>query len=319
MSFLVLDQEFVNAHLSPEACVPLMEDVLKKECEGSCIQYLRTAIPLPNTNVLGLMPGWFDTFFGVKVISVYHDNARKGYPSHQGQILLFKEEFGEVIASVDAMSVTKNRTGAVSAVASKALANPDSHVLAVLGCGAQGDSHIRAIMTQFALTDLYVWDMYEEAAKRMADRYKDVLHVHVCSDVKEAVKDADIICTVTPSKAPILSAKWVKPGAHINAVGACAPGARELDSAIVAKARFFCDNVESVLHESGDFLFPQREGLIGREHILGTVGQVLCGNISGRERREDITVFEALGMAVEDIAAAKYLYDVWRENNHELG
>ena len=338
MGFTMLDEAFVNRHLTPAVCTPLMREALVREASGEYRQYLRTAIPLPNGNVLGLMPGWVGDCFGAKVISVYHHNAAKGYPSHQGQILLFGERFGDILASVDAMAVTKIRTGAVSAAASLALARKDSRTLAVLGCGAQGESHVLAIAASFALTDVYLWDLYPETAERLGARLRRQrsagqheqsemsgqtddgeqetgYRIHVCDTAEEAVREADIICTVTPSAVPVLHADWVRKGAHINAVGACAPNARELDSALVAGSAFFCDNVESVLHESGDFLFPRKEGLIADTHIRGTVGQVLNGQIPGRISDREITVFEALGMAVEDIAAAKYLYDFSRQFN----
>ena len=146
---IILDSACVEEHLKSTDCVELMEKTLYELAEGSCVQYLRTAINLPNTNVLGLMPGWFDGYFGVKTISVYHTNRGSGYPSHQGQILLFESEHGSLLAGIDATSVTKIRTGAVSAVATRLLARPDSSRLCILGCGAQGESHIDAIVPFF--------------------------------------------------------------------------------------------------------------------------------------------------------------------------
>ena len=318
MDFAFIDEKTVSQYLSPETCIKLMEQTLREECEGTCIQYLRTAIPLPNTNVLGLMPGWFGSYFGVKTISVYHTNRGSGYPSHQGQILLFSEDHGQLLACVDAASVTRIRTGAVSAAASKALARADSSHLAVLGCGVQGESHIRAITCSFPIRKLCLWDKFPEAAASLKERISAEfagIEIQVCETVEKAAADADIICTVTPSVTPVLFADQVKKGAHINAVGACAPHARELDSQLVTKALFFCDHTESVFHESGDFLYPFHEGLIDKNHIKGTLGQVLAGKTAGRTDEDQITVFEALGMAVEDIAAAKYLYDQRRKEH----
>ena len=311
---LLLDQDYVESHLDASSCVALMEETLRQETEKTCIQYLRTAIPLPNTNVLGLMPGWFDGYFGVKTISVYHTNLGSGYPSHQGQILLFESQHGSLLAGVDATSVTRIRTGAVSAAASKALARPDSSHLCILGCGAQGQSHLEAILPLFPIRRITLWDLYPESAERLAKTARKLagddpcVEVAVCSCAEDAVRGADIICTVTPSKTPVLCGRWLKPGAHVNAVGACAPDARELDSDAVAGASFFGDNISSVEHESGDYLFPLKEGRITREHLRGTLGEVLTGRIEGRRSSDEITVFEALGMAVEDIAAAQYLY-----------
>lgn len=307
---LVLDDAFVEEHLDMKACVDLMAETLKNVETGKDIQYLRKAIKMPNDNILGLMPGYSESgYFGTKILSVYLQNSQEGYPSHQGQILIFEKQHGQLKGIVDATSVTKLRTGAVSAAASKALANPDSTKLALLGAGEQGESHLQALLTQFALTEVTVWDRDFGRAKEFADResIQQQITITACQSAQEAVKDADIICTLTPARTPIIEAAWLKPGVHINAVGACTADTRELATDIVQQARFFGDNEESVMHEAGDFLIPLHEGAITQEHYLGTVGQVIQGIIPGRSSKEDITVFEALGMAVEDLAVANYL------------
>ena len=307
----VFDQTYVETHLTTADCIGLMEQTLKDERTGGCTQYVRTAINMPNTNILGLMPSYFEKgYFGAKVISVYHTNAGTGYPSHQGQILLFAKEHGNVLAAIDAMSVTKIRTGCVSAVASRALANPDSKILAILGCGAQGHSHLEALSHVFQLEEVRCWDVYDLSAQNLAQAAcEQGMRGVTCETAEEAVRNADIICTLTPSKEPVLKGAWVKPGAHINAVGACAPTSRELDSDLVVNSRFFCDHAQSILQESGDFLFPLKEGRYGQEHLLGTLGDVLLGNCPGRTDPADITVFEAVGMAVEDIACAIHILE----------
>lgn len=310
---LVLDAAFVEEHLDTQVCVDLMTETLKNVETGEDVQYLRNAIKMPNENILGLMPGYSSSgYFGTKVLSVYLQNSQEGYPSHQGQILIFEKEHGQLQGIVDATSVTKLRTGAVSAAASKVLANPDSSKLALLGAGEQGESHLQALLTQFALTEVTVWDRDFERAQRFADREsaKQQVAITACQTSQKAVQDADIICTLTPAKAPIIEAAWLKPGVHINAVGACTADTRELATDIVQQARFFGDNEESVMHEAGDFLIPLHEGAITKEHYLGTVGQVIQGAVSGRLAKDDMTVFEALGMAVEDLAVANYLCQV---------
>lgn len=310
---LVLDAAFVEEHLDMQVCVDLMTETLKNVETGEDVQYLRNAIKMPNENILGLMPGYSNSgYFGTKVLSVYLQNSQEGYPSHQGQILIFEKEHGQLQGIVDATSVTKLRTGAVSAAASKILANPDSSKLALLGAGEQGESHLQALLTQFALTEITVWDRDFERAQRFADREsaRQQVAITACQTSQKAVQDADIICTLTPAKAPIIEAAWLKPGVHINAVGACTADTRELATDIVQQARFFGDNEESVMHEAGDFLIPLHEGAITKEHYLGTVGQVIQGAVSGRLAKDDMTVFEALGMAVEDLAVANYLCQV---------
>ena len=308
----VLDQEYVTKYLDMKACVDLMEDVFRQVEQQKCTQYLRTAIELPNHNILGVMPGYFESgYFGAKILSVYPMNGREGYPSHQGQILLFEKEHGQIKAVVDAMTVTRIRTGAASAAASRVLARPDASHLALLGSGEQADSHLEAMLLSFPIKTVTVWSPSRKHAEQFAEKSsrKYGVDVIVCEDAASAVRDADIICTLTPSKTPILEGAWVKPGAHINAVGACSPQSREIDSELAEKARFYGDNRESVMKESGDFLIPLMEGKFEESHFLGTVGQILTGDIKGRTSEDEITIFESLGMAVEDLACAEYLYE----------
>ena len=308
----VLDQEYVTKYLDMEACIDLMENVFRQVEQEACTQYLRTAIELPNHNILGVMPGYFESgYFGAKILSVYPMNGRDGYPSHQGQILLFEKKHGQIKAVVDAMSVTRIRTGAASAAASRLLARPDSTHLALLGSGEQADSHLEAMLKCFPIDIVTVWSPTEKHAEQVATKNSAKYNVKVdaCKDAKDAVEDADIICTLTPSKTPVLEGTWVKPGTHINAVGACSLQSRELDSALTKSARFYGDNRESVMKESGDFLIPLQEGRIEETHFLGTIGQILTGKCQGRTSDKEITIFESLGMAVEDLACAEYLYE----------
>ena len=163
----------------------------------------------------------------------------------------------------------------------------------------------------FPIDTVTVWSPSENHAEQFAKKSSAKYNVKVdaCKNAKDAVKDADIICTLTPSKTPVLEGTWVKPGTHINAVGACSLQSRELDSVLTKSARFYGDNKESVMKESGDFLIPLQEGQIEETHFLGTIGQILTGKCQGRTSDKEITIFESLGMAVEDLACAEYLYE----------
>lgn len=307
----IFDRAEVQAKLTASACIDVMRDVLVRERREQVVQYLRTAVMLPNSNILGLMPGYDHRgYFGAKILSVYHTNSGSGFPSHQGQILLFGAEHGEVLSVTDAMSVTQIRTGAVSAVATAALARKDSSVLALLGCGAQAESHLQAMAAVLPLKQVTAWDVDPDRSSALAEMARAMgFEAAACETAQEAVRDADVICTLTPSKTPVLKGEWVKPGAHINAVGACRAADRELDSALSARAAFFGDSRESVFHESGDFLIPMQEGLYDESHFRGVIGDVLEGKLPGRTSDGEITVFEALGLAVEDLACAVWLYE----------
>lgn len=244
-----------------------------------------------------------------KVITVFHHNNEKGLPSHQGSVLLFDGETGTLRAMLDGGAITEIRTGAASAVATDLLARPDAEVLALIGSGAQARSHLLAIREIRRLREVRVWSPSLESDTRFAREMGTMtgLPVRICASAREAAEGADILCTLTPSKTPVLEREWLKPGAHVNAVGACSADARELSGELVRDSVFYCDSVESVLAESGDYLIPLREGLFGEEHLRGTVGELLLGKKPGRTSPEEITVYESLGLAVEDIACAEAL------------
>lgn len=308
----IINAEEVESILTEKNCIPVMEKALSSLEEGRGTQFLRTPHKLPG-GIFAFMPASLgDDYFGAKVITVFHGNAGTAYPSHQGMVLLFDAQHGNPVAFIDAASITKIRTGAVSAAATDILARKDAHHLALLGAGTQAISHLRAIREVRPLSLVTVWDKdggrSEDFCLRMAA--ETGLSVQTRPTAQEALEDADIICTLTPSHTPVLEAAWVKEGAHINAVGACLPADRELPSDLVQKARFFGDSRESVLKESGDFLIPLAEGLFGEEHLLGTLGGLLLGHVQGRQSGTDITIFEALGLAIEDIAAAVYIYSM---------
>lgn len=304
----LFDRTAVDQLLPMDQCIDAMQQAFILLENGTSQMYLRSVAPLPNGGVLGMMPCWLDErCFGIKVISVYHQNQGTGFPSHQGAILLFDSAHGTPYAQVDAGRVTEIRTGAVSALATDLLARPDASVLALYGAGAQARSHLEAIRLVRPLTQVRVYDRSPENAQAFAQEMtaKFGIPVVICQNGKECGENADILCTLTSSHTPILEKSWIKPGAHINAVGACAANDRELPSDLVAASRFYCDSIQSVLAESGDYLFPLQEGLITQEHILGEMTDLVAGHCPGRQTPEEITVFEALGLAIEDVVAAQ--------------
>lgn len=311
-AFPVMDKNYVEEHLTAKKCVELMEDTLIKENKGLIKQPLRTGHPLQPKGLIAFMPGYtMDGYFGCKLLSVFKDNYKDGFPSHQGQVVLFESDHGQMICMADATAVTKIRTGAASAAATKALANPDSKVLTLMGTGEQAESHLKAIAECYDLSEIRVWNRSMEKAEKFCEEmaaFKKNAQLIPCCDAKKACENADIICTLTSAAEPILTLDMVKPGAHINAVGSCSFDKREIDSALVKASRFFSDNMTSVMAEAGDLLIPIKEGVVTKEHCLGTVGQVLCKEIEGRTGKDDITVFESQGIAAEDLASTWYLY-----------
>ena len=308
----MIDAEEIFRELTMEVCIPLMADTLKNFSAGKSLQQPRTLQVLPGGGLFGFMPAYLgeNDFFGAKVVTGFHSNQSAGYPSHMGSVLLFDSKYGALRAMADATAITQIRTGAVSGVATDLLARKDASHLALIGAGAQARSHMTAMNAVRQIKRVTIWDYYPEAAEKLALEVQETYHINasVCSTVRDAVRDADIICTVSLCKEPILDALCVKPGVHINAVGAFSPTTREIASDLVVRSKLYGDGRDSMLRECGEFLIPKSEGLIDESHIRGMLGDILLGNCPGRENDSEITLFDALGLAVEDVACAKYMY-----------
>ncbi|ASA23722.1 ornithine cyclodeaminase family protein [Paenibacillus donghaensis] len=310
---LVISQKEVVELLSMEGCIDAMEAVLADLATGQAMQSLRQMLPLAEGNLLGLMPGYLrrDGLAGAKLITISPGNHSRGLPSHQGVVTLFDASSGVIKAIMDGQKITAIRTAAVSAAATRHLARADAEVLAILGTGEQAASHLEAMLQVRELRQVRIWGRTPSKAAawqaEMSSRFS--VEITVCATVREAVAGADIICAVTAATEPVLLREWVKPGAHINAVGACRPTDRELDSELVAQSRLYVDSVESAAGESGDYLIPLAEGAIPQDHIVGEIGAVFSGQLTGRATDSEITLFKSLGLAVEDLAAAQYIYN----------
>jgi ornithine cyclodeaminase len=297
-----------------EECLGVIEETFKTLARGDALQPLRQIMWLPDKKgVLALMPSYLGhpRTTGAKIITVFPGNLTTRYESHQGAVLVFESETGRLLAVVDASSVTAIRTAAVSAVATKALARGDASDLAILGSGRQASMHLDAMKTVREIKRVRVWSRNPDHAKNFAKRESKhhELPIEAHGSAQEAVAGCHIVCTTTAATSPILLGKWLEPGMHVNAIGASTPPFRELDSEAVVRSRLFVDRRESTLNESEDFLIPKREGLIGDDHIRGELGEVLLGKIAGRTSDDEITLFKSLGLAVEDLASAYYIYN----------
>ena len=306
MKVLVLSEHEVHELLTMGECIEVMEDALASLARGEGHQPLRSLVRAPGAaGFLGLMPayrGGKSPYFGLKEVCVFPGNPSRGLDTHLGAVLLHSGETGEPLAIVNASAVTAIRTAAVSAVATKLLAREDASVLAVLGSGVQARSHIKSIPLVRKIREIRVFSRNRAQAEALEG-------VTIATSVEEALAGADIIVTATSSKEPIVFRKYIAPGAHINAVGSSVATARELDTATVAESSLFVDRKESTVNESGDYLFPLREGAIREDHIRGEIGDVLIGKTKGRSSAGEITLFKSLGLAMEDLASAAFLYE----------
>lgn len=306
-----ISQQEVPDLLPMADCIEAMRDALAALARGDAIQPLRPVMWLPErVGALGMMPGHLgpiDTM-GIKTVTVFPGNAGTEFDSHQGTVMLFDSSNGRLKAVVDATEITAVRTAAVSAVATDVLARPDARVMAVLGAGVQGNSHLAAIPLVRPIEEVRVWSRDPENAKRLASANVNGSMVRPAASVAEAVAGADIVCTTTASPDPVLTGDLMEAGMHVNAIGSSVPFAREIDAAGMARSRIFADRRESVLNESGDFILARSEGAVVDDDIVAEIGEVLIGAHAGREDEKEITLFDSLGLAIEDIAAANLVY-----------
>lgn len=321
MKILILNHDEVVELLPMKECIALMREALIKLASGEVHQPLRTIVRPPNAmGVMGLMPSYVggdDAAYGLKTVCVFPGNPAKGKDAHQGAVLLFSAETGELLALMNASAITAIRTAAVSGVATDLLAREDASDLAIIGAGVQARTHLKAIAEVRPIKRCRVASRNIEHARQLAKEISESVPfaIEPVETVEKAVGGADLIATVTNSKEPVVHREWISPGVHLNVVGSSTPLAREVDTATIAGSALFVDRRESTLNEAGDYLFAMREGAIGPEHIRAELGEVLTKQKPGRTSPEEVTLFKSLGLAVEDLAAANYLYRKAKESN----
>jgi thiomorpholine-carboxylate dehydrogenase len=292
---LFLNEEQVREHLRRIELIPAMEKALIDFSAGRVTQPVRSIISIdPPGGFLGLMPALTPDGLGLKAVTFYPSNVERGIPTHMATIFLVDPQTGTPLAIIDGRYITEMRTAAVSAVATKLLASPGAKILAILGSGVQARSHVEALRLVRQFDEIRVWSPTFEHANRFAQEIGAT-----ALSAEEAVRDADVIVTVTSSTTPVLKGAWLKPGCHVNAVGACRPDWRELDDEAMQGSIVFVDSREGALEESGDVILSGAK-------IYAELGEALAGKVPSHAN--ETTIFKSLGMAVEDIAAATLVY-----------
>jgi ornithine cyclodeaminase len=298
---LVLNEADVEELLDPAGCLDAVERALVALATGDIHLPLRLIVRPPGEeSLIGLMPvhrGGDERLYGLKTVVIVPENSARGLDPHQGTVTLFDGETGQTIAVLNASPITAIRTAAASALATRELARDDARVLAIVGTGHQGRAHQRVLPAVLPFDEVLMVGRGEAEA---------------------AVRHADVVVTATSSEEPVIRREWLKDGVHINAVGACFPNTRELDSDTVAASTFIADRRESAENESGDYRLALADGAIGEGHIAAELGDVLTGKHAGRTSADEITVFESLGVAVEDLFAAEYVYRRARETGRGI-
>jgi ornithine cyclodeaminase/alanine dehydrogenase-like protein (mu-crystallin family) len=323
---LVLSGADVRALLSYGECAEAMRGALTALASGRAQQPLRTVIaPDGAAGLMALMPSFLagesgqgserEPAYGLKAICITPANPAAGLDTHQGVVLVSSGATGEPLALLSASAVTEIRTAAVSVVATELLARPDADQLAVIGTGVQARAHILAVDGARQLRQVRVAGRNQERAQQFAASFdgQTCAPVKACQSVQEAAAGASIIVTATSSAQPVLNRDWIAPGTHINAVGACLPHQRELDTATIAAGVLFADRRESLLAESGDYVLAAADGAVTPDRIRAELGELLLGTATGRASADEITIFESLGLAIEDLAAARRVYELAAE------
>jgi ornithine cyclodeaminase/alanine dehydrogenase-like protein (mu-crystallin family) len=289
-----LDEQQVRKHLRMADLIPAMEKALVDFSAGKVTQPVRSIITVdPPGGFFGMMPALTPEGLGIKIVTFYPTNTERGLPTHMATIFLVDPETGTPLAMMDGRLITETRTAAVSAVATKLLASPDTKILAILGSGVQARSHVEALRLVRSFEEIRVWSPTREHAERFA---KEISAKSMSAE--KAVRSADVVVTATNSKTPVLKGLWLKPGCHVNAVGACRPDWRELDDEAMSNV-VFVDSREGATKESGDVM-------LSGANIHAELGEALAGKVP--PRTNETTIFKSLGMAVEDIAAALLVY-----------
>jgi len=314
LNLLVINRDEAAALLPMHECVALMEDSLAALARGEALVPLRTAMWLPDgTGLLGLMPAHAaaNGIMGLKVVSVMPGNHGTEYDAHQGVVLIFETDRGKPLALVDASEITALRTAAVSGVATRYLARDDAGDLAILGTGVQARTHLEAMLRVRTIRRVRVWSRSREHVRDFCIResHRHGIEVEPTASAEEAVTGADLLCTTTSAREPVLKGEWIQPGSHVNAVGSSVPTARELDSEVLIRSRLFVDSRESALAEAGDLILAEADGLHVPDRIQGELGEVVTGRVPGRTAEDQITLFESLGLGIEDVAAAHFVYE----------
>jgi ornithine cyclodeaminase len=319
---VLLTEKDVRVVLSMDDLIAAMEAALDQFSSGHVRQPLRSVVEVGGGPAFyGVMPAYVSSpaSLGTKLVTVFHANAERGLPSHLATIILHDPDTGALQAILDGRYITEARTAAVSAASAKHLARSDARVLAVLGSGVQARSHIDALARVRPFDEIRVWGRHEGRVRALLETVPPHARARLiaAASPEDAAAGADVIALVTASREPVLTRAAVKAGAHICAVGACRPDQREMDTALVRDARVFVDSREGALAEAGDIVIPIKEGAFDASHIAGELGDVFGARLPGRQREDQITIFKSLGMAVEDVAAARLAFE--RASERGLG
>ena len=310
---LLLTRQDVISVLTMKDCIDVMEKAFAEMANGTAVLPLRIGIRPPGGLAL-YMPAYLREMnaLACKVVSVYKDNPTKfDMPTTIGKVLLQDSASGDVKCIMDGGYLTAVRTGAVSGLATKLLARKDPRqVVAIFGAGVQAKMQLWAMAESRDVSEAIVYDKMEGASEKFVEEMGRKLGMRIeAAHDPESLLEADLICTATSSSTPLFDGSMVLPGTHVNGIGSHSPNARELDTALVKRSLFIADSREACLSEAGDIMIPIQEGSITADHIHADLGEIVTGKKTGRTKDDQITLFKSNGLAIQDAATAKLVYD----------
>ena len=317
-----LNEKDLDLVASLKDVIGAVEEGFKQYALGTVAMPLRSSIRLPKYKAsMECMPAYIDGLdaLGLKIVGGWPDNPSKhSLPFIYGNVLLIDPQTGVLLAIMNGSWVTKMRTGAVSAVATKYLAREDANVVGMFGAGIQARTQLMGISAVRNITEVHVFDIKPSATEMFCTEMSERLNIDVMAtqDPKDAVKGCDIIITATNSYDPVFDGKWLEEGVHINAIGACGgPGRKELDSITVRRSKLIIDQREASLAEAGDIIDAIAEGAITEDHIYAELGELVIGQKRGRTNEQEITLFKTVGLALQDVSTAKKIYEMAKSKN----
>jgi alanine dehydrogenase len=311
---IILSTDDVAELLPMGEAIEIVSAAMVEVAEGKTTLPLRSIIPVGDGNFMGMMPGVMQdpACYGIKLVSLFPNNPKFGFSSHQGAMVMFEAKYGAAIAMMNSDLLTAIRTSAASGVATRSLAREDSTKLAIIGTGEQAQHHIDAMVEVRPISDVVIAGRSLDAADKLAVKSRQKygkINITTTTDIRQAVSDADIVCTVTAADEPLLFGNWIKPGTHLNIVGSSIPSKREIDTELVVRSKLFVDYRISTMAQAGEVILAIEENKITADHILAEIGEVIAGTSTGRQSDDEITLYRSLGVAAQDLAAAYYVVE----------
>jgi alanine dehydrogenase len=310
---LLLSESQIRSLIDVDELIPALEEAHIQYSTGKAVMPVRLVVPLPQIQGrITSMPGYLnqDQALGMKVVTYFQNNDKQGLPAILATIMLFSVETGRMIAAMDGTYITTIRTACASALATKALANPETPVLGVIGAGVQARAHIRALGRVRRLSKIKIYSPSGSTGLKIkADLEKEIgTEIDVMPNAEQTVRGSDLLATVSTAQEPVLKTEWLMAGAHINAVGSHRPDLREIDGATLSNSKVVVDSRQGIMAECGDILLAIKENSFSEQAIHAEIGEILAGTKRGRSSATEITLYKSVGIAIQDVATAQLVY-----------